>query len=174
MDLSALNKLRHEVLSEVEKEFIEELVPAKLVEHEGTDAEVLDVILQDFAVDGMDATGEFFFIHTEEDDDIQYFVNLITIAEDLQGDRLGELGMAIAYMNTYIPVGAFALDITENTLVYKHTYEMGTGIDKDAIKDNVDLCMGVALQAVSDFGYMLIEVLEGRRDAQSVIESFIP
>ncbi len=174
MDVSALNKVRHEILTEVEKEFVDELVPAKLVDHDGSDAEVLDVIMSDFIVEGMEATGEFFFIPVAEDDEIQFFVNLITIAEDLDMERVPELGMAIAYMNTYLPVGAFALDVTENTLVYKHTYEMGTEIGEDRMRDNVDLSMGVAFQAVSDFGYLLIEVLEGKRSAQSVIEMFVP
>ena len=174
MDLNALKEIRHEVLAEVEKEFIDELVPAKLAQHENHDVDILNILFEEAVVDGMDAAGEFFFLESAEDDEIQFFINLFTIAEDIFDEKFAELGMAVAVMNAYLPVGAFALDITEKSLVYKHTYEMGTDIDKAAMKDNVDLSMTVAFQTVSDFGYLLIEVLEGQRDPVSVINTFLP
>ena len=174
MDLNSLKETRQEILAEVEKEFTQELVPAKVTEQEGTDVAVLNVILGDGIVDGMDATGEFFFLESAKEDEIQFFVNVITIAEDISDEKFAELGLAISVMNAYLPVGAFALDITEKNLIYKHTYEMGTEIDKAAMKDNVDLSMSVAFQTATEYGYLLIEVLEGDRDPISVISTFLP
>lgn len=174
MDLNVLKEARSEVLAELEKEFVDELVPARLVKHEGTDIDVLNVLLEDGVVDGMDARGEFFFLESSEEDEIQFFVNIFTIAEEITDEKLAELAMAISVINAYLPVGTFALDFTEKSLVFKHTYEMGTEIDKAVLKDGVDLSMSVAFQTVSDFGYLLIEVLEGRRDPISVISTFLP
>ena len=174
MDLNVLKEARHEVLTDVEKEFVDELVPARLAQQENSGVDVLTVMLEDGVVDGMDAIGEFFFLESSGDDEIQFFVNIFTIAEDISDEKLAELAMAISVMNAYLPVGAFALDFQDKSLVYKHTYEMDMDIDKVALKDGVDLSMSVAFQTVSDFGYLLIEVLEGKRDPISVISTFIP
>ncbi len=170
MDIKKLGNLRHELLTELEAEFQKQLVPAKVSGGPEEPVEVLTVLLADYVEDGLTSSAEFFFLPNKEDDELQFFVNLVTIAQDIAADRLNELCTAIAFINTYVIAGAFALDAAANTLVYKHSYEMPIDLDGEKIRDNLDIAMGVAMKAVQEYGYLLVSVNEGRRTAESVIE----
>jgi hypothetical protein len=173
MNTKDIEDMRHEILKDIEEKFTQELVPALLTEKDDYGVEVLGVVLEGGAADGYDASGEFFFLPGSEDDEVQYFVNLITLAEKLPEENLPELEAAVACINTYVLTGAFAIDVGAGSLVYKHTYEMPAGISKETVEDNVDLSMGTALNVVDNFGYLLIEVNEGKRKAESVVNFFL-
>ncbi len=170
MDIKKLNEMRYQILSDVEKEFTEEMVPAKLTDKEENDVPVLNVIMSGADEAVGNTMGEFFFMPGSPNDEIQYFVNLITVYEDVPEENLGELGMAVSCLNTYVPAGAFAIDFFARSLIYKLTYLMPVNADENTVRENVDNTMGCALQAVADYGYLLSEVCEGERSALSVIE----
>ena len=174
MDLNKLYKERHDILSMMEQEFTKEFVPAKLTDKDEYDVEVLAVILEEVAVDGLTSTGEFFFLPSKEDEEIQFFVNLITISEELPPETMGELCGAVAAINTYVTTGAFAVDPVAGSLIFKHVYEMPVDLDKDSVANFVDLSMGTAIQMVQQYAYYLIEVKEGTRTAQNVIRALAP
>ncbi len=171
MDLNKLYKERHDILSVMEQDFTKEFVPAKLSERDDYGVEVLAVILDEVAADGLTSTGEFFFLPSKEDEDIQFFVNLITISEELPKETLGELCTAVAAINTYVTTGTFAIDLGAGSLIYKHVYEMPVDLDKDSVADFSDMSMGTAIQMVQQFAYYLIEVKEGTRTAENVIRA---
>ncbi len=173
MDIKELTKERFEILSTLEQEYIKEMIPVQLLKKEENGADVLTVFLSGIAEDGLESIGEFFFHENEEDDQVQFFVNLITIAEELPDEHLNDLCIAIAAINAYIITGAFAIDFSNKSLIYKHTYEMPLPLDKEKLHDNLDLSMGVAYQMVRDYGYMLVEINEGRRSVQSVVNYFL-
>lgn len=172
MDVNELNSIRHNVLVRTKEDFVSEMIPCELLGQDEHEVEVLSVLFQDFALDGYDATGEYFFMPSQEDDEIQYFVNLVTLTEELNKDNLNELFAAVASINTYVLTGAFAIDAGAGTLIYKHTYEIPIEADEEALQLSVDMSMGTAMQMVSDYGYLLMEINEWKRNAQSAISLF--
>ena len=172
MNLNKKIEERHEILSSMEQELTKNYVAAQLLKQNDS-VEVLSVLLENLAVDGLNSSGEFFFLPNQEDDEIQFFVNLITIAEELEDENLNELLGTLATINTFVTTGAFSVDPASKTLVYKLTYPMPIDLNNDAVKDYADMSMGLALQIVRDYGYMLIEINEGKRSAESVLGSFV-
>ncbi len=174
MSKDNLNEIRHDLLSRIEEEFVSEMVPAHLSEKDQNGVEVLAADLMVTTQDGYDALGEFFFLPGNENDELQFFVNLITIQEELPEENLPELCVAVSAINTFIITGAFAIDAVSKSLVYKNTYAMPADITAETLQDNMELSMGLAVEVVRQFGYLLVEVNQGKRTAESVIDMFIP
>lgn len=172
MNLKKLNEDRLWILSEMEKELTKNLVPAQLSEENEGGFRVLNALLQDVAADGLHSSGEFFFLPSKEDDELQFFVNLITICEKVPDECLEQLTIALATINTYVLTGAFAFDPVAKTLIYKLTFPMALDTPKDEMYEKSDFSMGLALQMVDSYAYMLVEVVEGTRSAESVIGLF--
>ena len=165
-----LHAQRREILTEIEEEFIGELIPAKLVTDEELQIDTLTVLLEEFVMEGLESAGKFFFIPTGKEDDIQIFSNVITIMEELSDENLPELMSALAMVNGYTPVGCFTLDAVDRTLVYRHNYELPLELDNDTLKSFVDLSMSAALRTVEKMGYLLVQVNEGERKAMDVLD----
>lgn len=172
MEKNELMNIRHNILLRAREEFVKGLIPCELLGDGENGVEVLSALFENFALDGFDANGEYFFMPSKEGDEIQYFVNLVTLSEELNKDCLNELFAAVAAINTYVLTGTFAIDAGAGTLIYKHTYEMPIEAGEDAIALGVDMSMGTAMQMVSDYAYLLIEINEGKRNAQSAIDLF--
>ena len=174
LNLEEIKETRKQLLEEIEQEFIDELIPAKIVPDEDIGMPVLSILFDDLAAEGLENLGEFFFMPTiNPDEDMQIFTNIITILEEMDDGRLPELAMAIAILNGLIPIGSFAIDAADGTLIYRHSYEMPISFEKETLKDCVELAMGAAADTVSKFAYMLVEVNEGERSAASVFDYFI-
>ena len=60
------------------------------------------------------------------------------------------------------------VDFARNSIIYRHAYEMPHPSKDKALKSMVDLSMGTAASVMRKFAYMLIEVNEGDRDAESI------
>ncbi len=172
MKSEELKEIRHRIISEEEQEFVKSLVAARIVEQEDEGTEILAVMLDEIEGYQTDALGEFFFMPSEEDAEVQFFVNLITISEDLSQETLGELCIAISMLNTYITTGAFAVDPTSGSLIYKNSVAIPINISYEQTKDYVNMAMGISIELVDGIAYMLEEVNEGKRDAKSVIDLF--
>lgn len=170
MNIKSLNEMRSKVLTEIEKEFVEELVPAKFSDSEESAVPVLTVMLGGQDADLGNAMGEFFFMESQPRDDIQYFISLITLYETIPEENLDELTAVISMINTYVPVGCFSLDAGTGSLVYKFSYPMMIIAPYETVRDGVDMAMGCALMTVSEMGYLLAEVCDGERSAESVID----
>ncbi len=170
MNIKKLEEMRYRILSDVEKEFTDELIPAKLSEKDESDVPVLNVMMTGSDEEMGNASGEFFFLPPSQGDEIQYFINLITLFEKIPEENLDEVCVAISGINTYVTCGAFAVDFAAGSLIYKYVSPMSSDALEDHVRENVDLSMGCAFQAVSEFGYLMTEVCEGVRSAQSAIE----
>ncbi len=172
MSMKSLEDRRHEVLEYLENKFTDIQVPAKLSPKDENGVEVLGMILQDAAAKDKEALGEFFFMPIQEEDEVQFFVNLITLTEELSVDNIGDLSTVVAAINTYITGGAFAIDYSVKSLVYKHSYAMSVDADADEMKVNADLCMGTSFQTVDEYGGILLEVNDGKKTAKEVMNVF--
>ncbi len=172
MDMKKLSEDRSWILSEMEKDITKNMVPAQLSDPNEAGFRVLTALLQDVAMDGLHSSGEFFFLPSNEDDELQFFVNLVTICEHVPDECPEQLVIALAAINTYVLTGAFAFDPVAKTLIYKLTSPMPIETPKEEMFEKSDLSMGLALQMVSDYAYMLVEVVEGTRTAESVIRFF--
>lgn len=175
MTLQDIKRQRYEVLESVRADMENEMIPARMVpiddESDNKEPEMLTALFEDLAVDGDDVVGFFFFAPTFEDDEVQIFHNLFTIQEGISDDRMSELAVAVSILNSYLPVGSFTIDFSEKSLVYRHAYETLMPISGEQLKDSVDLSMGIAIQMIQRFGYLMVEVADGRRDAASVMEA---
>ncbi len=172
MGLNNLEDIRHNILSEIRDRMQEELVPADLTERDENGVETLTVVLEEASVEGYDATAEFFFLPYNEGEDLQQFTSLITIDDDLYEKTIQELSVAVSGINCYLPSEGFAIDFLAKKLIYKHTYIMPAGLDKDDLMESAELAMSTALQTVGAYGYMLAEVNDDKRTAESVIKLF--
>lgn len=102
--------------------------------------------------------------------DVDEELNLETLNEE----NLGELYSAIAAINSFIPVGCFTVNPADGTLSYKHNYELPLEVGTNVLKSSVDLCMSTAVLTVHQFAYLLVEIDEGARTAQSAIDALLP
>ena len=170
MKINEIEEIRKNVLSEMEKEFVDELVPAILSGLEEGEQPVLNLYLNSSEESTEDTSGEFFFLPSGPSDEIQYFVNLITLWEEIPKENISELLGALAAVNLHVTCGCFAVNFDSLSLVYKFVYPMPIDAAYETVKDNVDLTMGLSLEAVNEFGYLLAEVCEGERNAISVVE----
>lgn len=182
MSIEKYYRQRRDVLWTLADEFSNEMVPARVVKSDGTDAdekadqivnettEMLTVLFEDLPADGVDAIGEFFFMPLGDEDDMQIFQNVITLDEEVNEEMLPELLLAIIALNNTIPLGAFGVDLAQKSLVYRHSYEMPFPLSSDELKNLVDLSMGMAVSVVKEFAYLLIEVADGKRGAESIVQ----
>ena len=169
--MSDIYKDRIDILKGFEQDLRDELIPAELEEGEDNGFAVLNVLLESFIEEGVTGRGEFFFMPSNEGDDMQIFTSVITIIEDLSEVDMSELYKAVSCINLFVEAGGFAIDPIENRLVYKHGYELPMPLDKEALKDSVNLTTGTAIQIAEEYGRYLLEISDGTRDTQDVIET---
>ncbi len=161
-------KKRSRIIDMLEQEFAEELVPVKVSEEE--QVKILHILLEDFAMDGLTATLECFFLPNMEGEEIQVFTTLITLAGNITPEEAGELVSAVGFMDFFLPFGAFTLDPVGRRLVYKASSAMPLPLKEEEMKDRADFALSMAIQVAEDYGPYLIEVSEGDRTAASLIE----
>ena len=171
--MSKILEQRMKILKGFEEDLKDELIPALLVEPEAGDETfpLLNILLEDFILEGQTGRGEFFFLPSEEGDEIQIFTNIITVTENISNANIDELCKAVAGINLFVETGGFAIDYIEGRLIYKHGYEMTMPLDDAALKDMVDLTVGSSLQVAEEYGRYLLEVNEGTRDAMDVVKT---
>ena len=176
MDRKQLDEQRRALFAALEEEFAGELIPAQHNQDGEGRFDSLTLFLEDLAGPGNETIGEFFFLPFVDSDraDLQIFVNYFTIAEEITEENLSELLAAASILNATIPVGTFAVDAESKTLIYRHAYEMPLPLPDETLKDLVDLSMGTAVQTLQSFGYMLLEVNDGARDAESLLRTLVP
>ncbi len=174
MDKERIIKARHDVMMQVEAEFQEELIPALITEvGENKETDVLRVIFDEMGFDNEDgATGEFFFAPLgSEEDTVAHFVSSITIADDISGDHLGELYAAMAGLNCYLPCGSFGVTRGGSILLYKLVIPLPVELTGEALKNQVDICMGNAVAVCDQYADLLLKVLAGEMDREGMFEA---
>ena len=173
-DLKKLKELRHELLDKMGADFREELIPAVLAEEEEGQPETLSVIFDSLAKEGASADGEFLFMPTAEDDELQYFVSIINLAEEHAEETESELYAAMAVLNFYLTVGTFAVEPRTGRLIYKNAVSMKLPGDAEEMEEQMNRSMSTAVLMTDRFGGLLLDVIDGERTAADIVELFTP
>lgn len=174
MDITKIKEQRHSLLAGLEQEFLDELIPAKLSPETEEQTEMLTMILEDLSGEGTETVCDFFFLPVFGDEvDIQVFTCMFTVIDEVEDDRFGELVSTVSMMNAYLPVGCFAYDAGVNSIIFRHSYEMPLDLTDDELASNVNLCINMAVEMVSAYGYMVHEVNERERTPESVRKAMV-
>ena len=73
--------------------------------------------------------------------------------------------------STYIPCGAFSVSRDETVLMYKLVTPMPVALTKEALREEVDICMGNAIAVCDRYADLLLKVLDGEMDKDAVMEA---
>ena len=166
--MADLKELRHKLLKKIESEFQEELIAALVAEETEDQPEILTAIFPSLAKEGADLDGEFLFLPTEEDDELQFFVSLINIAQEIPEETEYELYAAMAFLNFHIAAGSFSVSPTNGRLVYKHTISMAVDEAEEAVEEYMNRSMSMAIHLADVYAGLLLDVIDGERTADDV------
>ena len=171
-DLGKLKELRHELLVKMEADFREELIPAVLAEEAEGQPEILTVLFDSLAKEGAGAEGEFLFMPAAEDDELQYFTSIINLAEEYAEETENELYASMAVLNFYLTVGTFAVEPQTGRLIYKNAVSMKLPGDAEEMEEQMNRSMSSAVLMIDRFGGLLLDVIDGERTAEDIVELF--
>lgn len=173
MEIEKILQARHEVMQQVAEELQDELIPAFLREGgEKKETDILRVIFDKLGFANEDgAMGEFFFTSIgSEEDSVAHFVSCITIADDYPEEHISELYAAMAGLNCYLPCGTFGLT-RGGILLYKLVTPIPMELAGEALKNQVDICMGNAIAVCDQYADLLLKVLDGDMDRERMFEA---
>ena len=174
MQIDKVLQARHDVMQQVVDELQEELIAALLtVAGENKDTDVIRVVFDEMGFDNEDgAVGEFFFASPgSEEDAVAHFVSTITIADDISGEHMAELYAAMAGLNCYLPCGAFGVTRDGSILLYKLVTPIPMDLTGDALKNQVDICMGNSVAVCDQYADLLLKVLAGEMNRDGMFEA---
>ena len=172
MDRQAIEKEREELLHRMVDDLQEGLIAAQYREPEVKgDIPVVSVLFDEFGDGEDEAYGEFFFrpILTDEDQ-VQFFSGIITLADSLPEEHLNELFQAMSYINFQLPCGCFALDKTKSLLVFRECIPLPIELKGDALFEQMNLISGNAVASADAYMSTLLQVAEGELSVEDVIE----
>ena len=163
MDIEKIKSDRHELLERLQAALQEELVACELreAENEG-EPEILRVVFDELGQDNEDgALGEFFFLPPgSEEDEVQHFSAVLTIADDIDKSKLPELYEAMSHINYEIPCGSFCIDKEGENLVYRLTTPLPTAVEGDELFNQMNVCMANALVSADMYMDILVKINE--------------
>ena len=174
MEKEKILQARHDVMQQVAEELQDELIPAMLREGgEEKDTDVLRVIFEKLGFANEDgAMGEFFFASIgSEEDTVAHFVSSIIIADDFSDEYIQEFYAAMAGLNTYLPCGTFGVTRDGGILLYKLVTPIPMELTGEALKNQVDICMGNAIAVCDQYADLLLRVLDGDMDREGMFEA---
>jgi hypothetical protein len=121
---------------------------------------------------GQDGTGQYMFADLEMGaEGVDYFVCLISYAEDLFGQDMPELRNAICLLNYYMPYGAFCLG-AENDLSFKYTLMLPDDMDQKTADELAEMAVVHAMDGYRKNIAMLLSVAQGKLSADDIIDMF--
>ena len=149
---------RQHLLSEFADELQKQLIPAVYSKAEdGNGLEEVAVMFNDLGEGDEEAFGEFFFRPFEtEEDEVQFFMGMITISDDLPEESLPQLYEGISYLNFHLTCGSFAIDTSHSYLCYRLCVPFDADVTAEEVYtqmnivfmnalSNTDMYMGVLL-----------------------------
>ena len=164
---------RHEILKQVYEDLTDELYAATLDEKKSEDdVEILRVMFDDIGFDVEEgAIGEFLFMPLiSEEDEVQYFTSVITIANVAVEENRPKLYEALSIINYVVPCGAFVYDRDNVLLAYKLTTPISMDLHGEDLSKQVNICMGNAVAITDKYCDLLLRINSGEIDIDHVIE----
>ncbi len=171
MDKGTTMNIRHEALTRLQGSLQEELIPAEIVTQDGV--EVLSVIFAELGLDGEGAVGELFFLPFRSDDDtVQHFSCVITIADEISLDDPVMLYEAMSYINFRLPCGSYSYDKDAGSLVYKLSVPIPADMTEDELLNEMNICSGNAVAEADMHMDLLLGLLDGEVSMEDIKRSF--
>lgn len=170
MNTKEIMEKRHALLEDLSGELNASEIAAILHQEEGA-PEMVSAMLDEMGDGDMEITGDFFFRPLEtEEDEVQYFISLFNIADEIPKDRLTDLFEAISYINFSLPAGNFNIDKDHRFLSFILSVPLPMGLEDEALFREMDLAVGNALAIADSYAGILSDVLNGKENAESVVE----
>lgn len=166
--MADLKEIRHTLLKKIETELQEELIAALIAEETEDQPEILTAVFPSLAKEGTQADAEFLFMPTQEGDELQFFVSIINLANEIPAGIENELYAAMALLNFYLTDGSFAIEPGNGGLIYKNSISMAVDEDAEAIEEYMNRSMSMAIQMTDKFAGLLLEVIDGERTAEDI------
>lgn len=164
MDLEKKYQERRTLLEKMRDSLQEELIACDIIEPEeyvelGARSEkippMLRVILDSFGEDGV--IGDFFFQPFVTDEDaVQFFSAVLTLADEIEKERLPELYKKISDANFQLPCGAYCIDEKGGFLVFKLTVPLSVNISDEALLEQMNIVASNAIMSADLFADKLI------------------
>ncbi len=123
MNKLELEEKQQSILESLESGFQKQEVFASILPKEETGvSDMLVVQHTGFGEEAEEALGEYYFLPPREEDAwIHYFIETITLSEELPEDTQGAVGAAVSMINFALPIGAFCLSPDGKVLFYRYT-----------------------------------------------------
>ena len=163
-DIEKMSQERHELLIRLQDSLREEMIACETLEPENKEEpEILTVVLDSFGDEEREGgAGEFFFLPmSSEEDMVQYFCAVLTLADDIPGENLTALFEAMSYINFVLPCGSYCIDKNRSFLTYKLTVPLPIGLCGDALYEQMNICVSNAVNTADTFSDVLIKIAYG-------------
>lgn len=174
MDKEKILQERHDIFREIQDELRDELIAASIMKGGvGDDTEVLRVIFPDMGYENEDGgVGEFFFApFSEGEDEVTHFVSAITLADNYPTENVQKMIGLMAALNCYLPCGCFCVNRDGSVLLYKLVNPLPMELSGDALKEQMNICMGNAVAVCDQFSDLLFRVMEGEMEPEEVFDA---
>lgn len=136
--------------------------------------DILTVDLEDFSETGSNWMGEFSFLPLPNGaEGVCYVSSAITMADDIEDEASIRLMWLITRLNFYLPYGLFALSEDGKRLAYKLCSPVIDNDNEDELYEALSLIVSHSLDFMDDFGDMIVDVLEGSKDPDDVLDYFL-
>ena len=136
----------------------------------GTEMDMVRCLVKETGADLLDTLAEFFYLPLEEDSEISYFTTMITVIDEMEPDDSASLSDAVARINFFLPVGAFAIDDADKGLVYKYAIPVMNDIsDADKMR-SMRTAFNVSLGVVDKYEGYLMLVATGELDPDKMMD----
>lgn len=170
MNNQEITKKRHALLESLSEELNAAQIAAVIRQEEGM-PEMVSAMLDEMGDGDMDILGDFFFrpLRSEEDT-TQYYSIVITVADEIPGERLPELYEAICYVNFALSAGCFTIDKDHSCLCYILSLPLPMELDDGVLYEEMDLATGNAFAIADTYIGILTDVLAGRENAEGVVQ----
>ena len=162
----------HELLAKMADSLNEDLIPAQLSEpEEAAGIEILSVYFDGLGMDHDPVLGEFFFSPGQsEEDRVLHFNAVLTLADEIDEERLPALYEAMSYINYRLPCGSYALDREHTYLVYKLVTPLSAELPGELLFAEMNVGAGNAVACCDLYMDTLLRLLEGELTIEDVTE----
>ncbi|MCR5402481.1 MAG: hypothetical protein K6E91_01500, partial [Butyrivibrio sp.] len=144
MDINEIENRRHKILEALSNELNENSIAAVLRKEEGA-PEMISAMLDELGDGDRGIIGDFYFRPLQtEDDPVQVFTAVFTIANDVPTDRLQALYEAISYVNFAVPAGCFSIDKDHRFFCYALNTLLPSDLEDAQVFRQIDLAVGNA------------------------------
>ncbi len=173
MDKKKILDTRRELLERASDELNEAYIAADIREPQTEgDAGILSVIFDEIGMRGEEAFGEFLFLPIADgiEPNVQHFVAVITIADDLETEHLPELFEAMSYINAQLVCGSYSIDMDKKFLSFKMTVPLPINMPEEELYEEINIVISNAMTLVDLHIDLLTDLIDGDTDLDYIKE----